>query len=163
MERLLARDLADAPTKYEVSSAGVGALVGEPMEPHAAARLQALGGDPEGFVARQLEPALVEEADLVLTATERIRQRVLHESPRALRRTFTVREFAMLVADEAGGAPETFEALVADAARRRGRTAGADLDVPDPMGRAVAVHERAAAMAAEAVATIATALRRVSG
>ena len=100
VERLLARDLADAPLKFEVSSAGIHALAGEPMEPHAADQLRALGGDPEGFVARQLEAWMVKDAALVLVATEHVRQRVLEEAPTGLRRTFTVRELAYLLEHE---------------------------------------------------------------
>ena len=40
---------------------------------------------------------MVKESDLVLAATTAIRSRVLEDSPGALRRTFTVREFAALL------------------------------------------------------------------
>ncbi len=154
IERLLARDLADAPLTFEVSSAGIRAMVGESMEPHAADQLRALGGDPEGFVARQVQASMVRDAALVLVATENVRQRVLEEAPMGLRRTFTVREFAYLVEHEGIDAAESFEKLIADAARRRSTTAGKDLDLPDPMGRSVKVHQESARMAAEAVSVI---------
>jgi protein-tyrosine phosphatase len=154
-ERLLVKELAEAGEAFEVSSAGIGAMVGHAMEPHAVEQLEALGGDPSGFVARQLEPGLVDAADLVLTATVGIRQRVLQEAPGGLRRTFTLREFAALVE---GVEASSLEELVADAARRRGSVGHGDLDVPDPMGRSAEVHVEAASLAAEAVAVAAGAL-----
>ena len=159
-ERLLTVTLASlgAGSAFEVSSAGTHGLAGQPMEPNAAAQLVALGGDPSGFVARRLDQQMVESADLVLTATVRIRQAVLQVAPTALRRTFTLLEFAELAADST---TESLTDLVADAARRRGTVAGADLDVPDPMGMPVSVHEESARLAAEAVDTIASALARV--
>lgn len=54
----------------EVSSAGVGAVVGSPMTPEAAVHLEAYGGSADGFEARQLVPAMVTDSDLVLTATK---------------------------------------------------------------------------------------------
>ena len=63
----------------------------------------------DGFAARQLTPAMVDESDLVLTATKAIRSRVLEDSPGALRRTFTVLELAALLdvvgADSRPGCP----------------------------------------------------------
>jgi len=51
-ERLLAARLhAEA---FEVSSAGVAAMVGSPMTPEAAVHLESYGGSADGFVARQM-------------------------------------------------------------------------------------------------------------
>ena len=97
--------LGDAAGAVRVGSAGVSALVGSPMDESSAAELRRLGGDPTGFVSTQLDGAHVEEADLVLAATRQLRSRVLEESPRALRRTFTIRELAGLLASSGlGGA-----------------------------------------------------------
>jgi protein-tyrosine phosphatase len=156
-ERLLRMRFAGAgvTSSYDVTSAGVRGMVGHPMEPTAAAELTRLGGDPEGFVARRLTGQLVDDADLVLTATTDIRRRVVEEAPAAMRWTFTLRELALLVqGSSAGTVPE----LVADCARRRGSLAAADLDVPDPIGRSADVHALAADLTAEAVETIAKAL-----
>ena len=83
-ERLLASRLEGRGV--EVSSAGVGALVGEPMTPESVQHVEAYGAKADGFVSRQLDPAMVDESDLVLTATRAIRSRVLEDSPGALRR-----------------------------------------------------------------------------
>ncbi len=96
VERLLRASLAS--TGLEVSSAGTGALVGEPIEPRVAQHLLAQGGDPAGFRARQLTPALVAQADLVLTATRRHRGEVVVTHPKAMRYTFTLGDFAHLAA-----------------------------------------------------------------
>ena len=133
--------------EFEVTSAGVGALVGEPMSPEAAIHLEPYGVSADGFVSRQLTPDMVDESDLVLTATKAIRSRVLEDSPAAMRRTFTVLEFAALldVVDK-GGDPAD---LVARAAAERSRAVLDDYDIPDPHRRG----EEANALAAHRMAT----------
>ena len=159
-ERLLAARLD--PDRFEVTSAGVNALVGSPMVPEAAARLSAYGGSAEGFAATQLTGRTVKEADLVLTATAEVRSRVLSESPGAMRRTFTVRELAAVVevlgqepGAEPGVAPDPVE-LVARAARDRSRAKVADPDVPDPYRRGDEAHDLAARLMAEALEPVAS-------
>src|SRR5690349_1929440 len=95
-ERLLAARLPG--DRFEIGSAGVGAMVGYAMSKYAAAELQGYGGNPSGFAARQLTPELIEDADLIMTATRELRSQVLSEQPGALRRTFTILEFAALAA-----------------------------------------------------------------
>lgn len=158
-ERLLSTRLdAASPGAFDVSSAGVIGMVGRPMEPRAAEQLVRLGGDPAGFVARRLEPAHVKDADLVLTATLDVRRQVLEGAPAALRRTFTLREFAALCAvlepESHGSAAD----LVASAAARRAAVSHGDLDVPDPMGRSERTHARVADLIDEAVVPIVQAL-----
>lgn len=143
-----------------VSSAGVRALVGHPMDESSAAELRRLGGDPTGFAATQITSDLVETADLVLTATRELRSRVLEDAPRALKRTFTVRELAALTAPvvlaerrSAGMAD-----LVAHAAAWRGSAQVDDYDVPDPIGRSARVHREVADLLDEACTSIAKAL-----
>ncbi|MCK9931837.1 protein tyrosine phosphatase [Frankia sp. Mgl5] len=79
-----------------VSSAGVRAFPGTPMEPTAAAVLRERGADDIGFCSRQVTPMMVAEADIVLCATRAHRARIVELVPRAVRRTFTLREFARL-------------------------------------------------------------------
>ncbi|ROR92513.1 low molecular weight phosphatase family protein [Nocardioides aurantiacus] len=157
-ERLLAARLGEG---FEVSSAGVGALVGEPMDPEAAAHLERLGGSADGFAARQLTDAIVRDADLVLTATKEVRARVLQESPVALRRTFTLRELAALV-DVVGPQPDP-ASLVAAAGRERSRAALEEYDVADPFRRGDEAHALAAGQVDEAVTRIAAALGAPTG
>ena len=154
-ERLLASRLPS--DRFDISSAGVGAMVGYAMSEYAAAELRTYGGDPTGFAARQLTPDLVEAADLVLTATRELRSQVLAEVPGALRRTFTILELAALL-DQAEGA--TPQELVKWAGAHRSLVANVDQDVPDPYRRGPDEHARAARAIDTAVQQIAKALDR---
>jgi protein-tyrosine phosphatase len=125
-------------TGLTVGSAGTRAVVGYGMEATAREVLVELGGDPVQFRARQLTPSLVEEADLVLTMTTRHRDRVLAESPRAMRRTFTVLEAERLLT-----VPTEEPALPARLVVARGLQPlePHDDDVVDPVGEARVLFE----------------------
>jgi protein-tyrosine phosphatase len=162
-ERLLQRDFEDmlrSDERPEVSSAGLLALVGQPIDEQAARELVRLGGDPAGFTARQLTPALIGEADLVLTATKQLRSRILEDAPRALKRTFTIRELSSIVtADAFGETPSNGPLdMVGRAAALRGSAAPAAYDVGDPFGRSAIVHREVADVLASACHAIATAV-----
>lgn len=142
-ERVLARRLeADAPGEFEVGSAGLGAQVGEPMQPRSAELTAEHGGDPAGFVARQLTADVLTEAepDLVITMTREQRTRVSALEPALLHRTFTVRELARAATRfDRGVLPSDpvrrWQAMHEAAARERGAYAPADPlqdDVVDP-------------------------------
>ena len=63
---------ADAGVAYEARSAGVAALVGEPIAPYAGAVLEEAGiYYADGHRARQVDEAMLEEAALVLAMTPR--------------------------------------------------------------------------------------------
>jgi protein-tyrosine phosphatase len=154
-ERLLAARLpAD---RFEVSSAGVGAMIGYAMSRYAAEELRAYGGDPTGFAARQLTTEHLEQSDLVLTATRELRSQVLAEVPGALRRTFTILEFAALMEDAEGNTPAD---VVKWAGLHRSSVGKVDQDVPDPYRRGAEEHARAARMLDTAVQQIAKGLDR---
>jgi len=72
-------------------------MVGEPMQPISAEIVRTFGGDPEGFAARQLTPAILRGVDLVLTMTSGHRGEVLQLDASLLKRTFTIREFARML------------------------------------------------------------------
>jgi protein-tyrosine phosphatase len=101
VERLLRREIDEHSPAFGrgiiIESAGTGALAGSAMDEQAAAQLVAHGGDPCGFRARDLTPAMIAESDLVLTATRGHRGKVALMSPKVLRRVFTFRDFADLV------------------------------------------------------------------
>ncbi len=155
----------------EVASAGTHALVGAPMAPPMAALLgdQELGSD--AFRARQLERHHLRQADLVLTMTREQRGRVATLDPAAVRRTFTLRELARLLAavDRAALPPGTVverlhEAVPVAGAARRYVADPRDDDIADPYGRADAAYRRAFEEIADAVRRIGAALvPRVSG
>lgn len=140
-----------------MTSAGTGALDGRPMEPTAAAELARLGGSAEGFVARPVTEAVLAGSDLVLTATTDVRKQVVGLAPAVLHRTFTLKELALVVEQEAQHVqvlPDVRRALRA-LSSRRGAVARNDLDVPDPMGRDAERHREAADQIAAAVAVLA--------
>ena len=146
--------------EFVVRSAGTHGWDGSEMDAAAAEQLRRLGGDPTGFLARTLDPGDCEEADLVLTATLPHRAAVLQQVPQALKRTFTLLEFAHLVAhvDEVRQAAGDPHGLVTRAATARGAAQLETYDVVDPYGAAPDVHRETADLVREAVRTIAAAL-----
>ncbi len=62
---------ADTGMPYEATSAGVAALVDEPMAPNAVGVLEEAGVRAGGHRARQVDEAMLEGADLVLAMTPR--------------------------------------------------------------------------------------------
>lgn len=105
IERVLAHELAG--TGISVSSAGSGALVGAPVDPQAASLITAAGGNPDGFVARQLTREMVADADLIVTATRDHLSQVVPLHPRALRYGFAMLDLGDLLA---AATPEQIEA-----------------------------------------------------
>ena len=157
-ELLLRQRLADlgAEARFEVGSAGLMAEIGEPMHRRMGERLVEAGASPDGFVARQFAAAMVPSTGLVLALTKDIRSRVLGEVPGALRRTFTVLEFAALVdGAEPGLTPRE---LVLDCGDRRSTAALAEFDVADPIHAPDEVVARVAETLDHAVERIATSL-----
>ncbi|MGY2083195.1 arsenate reductase/protein-tyrosine-phosphatase family protein [Blastococcus sp. SYSU DS0539] len=157
--------LGPAAADVQLASAGTRAVAGSRMHPDSALVLTGFGGDPTGFVARQLEPRMIAEADLVLTLTRDHRRDVLGLVPRALARTFTLREAADLLGalDDPRPAGEGFagrvRALVAAlAAARPGRSGGGDDDIADPIGRPLEGHEEIGQAVADALLPVLTAV-----
>jgi len=79
-----------------VSSAGLRAFIGHPIDPPNTQALRELGGDELGHTARNLDAGTVLDADLILAATIAHRAAVLRLVPAALRRTFATKEFVRL-------------------------------------------------------------------
>ena len=162
-EHVLRDALATAQTgqpDFAVSSAGVLGWVDSPMEPHAAAELRRLGGDPGEFRSHSFQGAEALEADLVLTATLDHRAAVLLEAPEALRRTFTLLEFAHLVSEvpQVRTSAHGPHDVVRRAAACRGEAHLGCYDVPDPYGRDREAHRETADMIYQACLVIARAL-----
>jgi len=150
---------------FELSSAGVQAVVGAPMHQQTRAELApwALDGlGAEAFRARQLRPELVREVDVVFGVNVRHRSAVIEREPAALATCFSLREFARLAAqiDPAALPPAPIDrahALVDLVRTRRGLVppVAADIDrVPDPMGGPQEAHHRAAVLINEAVSAL---------
>lgn len=164
---LVTRRMGDAAAAhFLIGSAGVQAVVGSGMHPATRKELAPWGlqGMAEGFVARQLVPAMLTEADLVLGASTRHRAAAVRLAPKALPVTFSLREFARLACsvDPDVLPAEPFErarALVHTARSFRGMVppSGADADeVPDPVGRSAQAHRDAARLIAAALDSIIT-------
>ncbi len=145
----LAELLPGADDLVQVTSAGTRAVVDAPVHPDSALAVGERGGDVAGFAARQLRAHMVAEADLVLTMTTEHRTAVLGMEPRALQRSFTLREAADLAelvapAPEAGQAAPGARSLAQRMAAARSRRApGAVDDIDDPVNRPLAAHRDA--------------------
>jgi protein-tyrosine phosphatase len=155
-----------AGSDVDVASAGLHACTGEPIAPEMARMLDV---PPPPRPARQLTAPLVTGAGLVLTMTRDQRRSVVTLVPAAVRRTFTLREFAELAVLARAGAllpagrspGRVLADVVAAAPRLRPlRSAGAPEDVEDPYGRDDAVFARVAGEIRQAVDQV---LAAVSG
>lgn len=124
-----------------VGSAGTHGFVDHPMDSHMAAELERRGADPTGFRSRRLTRSLLDDADVVLTATAEHRAFVLQEQPVAIRRTFSLGQLAAAL-DEVP--PDVAGTALLAAARKARATAVADDDVADPYGRGPEAAARAA-------------------
>ncbi|MBE8146955.1 low molecular weight phosphatase family protein [Brevibacterium casei] len=147
VERLLQRGLDQiAPMQFAVSSAGTNAMADDTVPPEIARIADRHGFTLEGFRAERLDPRHIRDADLVLTMERAQRSMVVQMAPGALKRTFTLREFARilpLVPPEDSSSPiERWQSVAALAQRYRRRAPGdgGDDDVVDPIGRSEAVH-----------------------
>ncbi len=151
--------LGERAAEVLLTSAGTQAVVGSAMHPDSALVLQGFGGDPAGFRARQLVDAMAIDADLTLTMTRAHRREVLRLAPRALSRTFTLREAGHLVGltgadvDLPGETlAERARALVRHVHAARSHHQGSEADdVRDPIGLPAEVHLEAGEAIAEAL------------
>jgi protein-tyrosine phosphatase len=159
VERLLADKLGST---VRVSSAGTHALVGHPIAEPMAALLRDSGVEPDPFGARRLSAQMLKEADLILSMTRAQRGLVVELWPAAVRRTFTLREFARLLSWvdpsvlPAGTSVDRLRAALplAVAARGRERRSPDQDDVTDPFRLSNAVY-------ADSFAQIRSAIDRV--
>jgi protein-tyrosine phosphatase len=169
VERRLGQLLID--TDVRIESAGTRALVGSAMEQGSVAALESVGAPASGFVARQLTPVMLDEADLVITATQKHRRDAVSLNPRVLRRTFSLGELADLLrtadlvrtADLANGSGGPWASVVAAAARdQRGQAPARppeQSDIPDPYRQGPAAYARMAHEIEANLLVVATALR----
>ena len=136
--------LPGEPTTIELASAGTHGFRNRGVDETMAGVLTARGVNGErvaAFRSRPLTRALIEAADLVLTAESSHRAYVLEEAPNAFRKVFTLGQFADTVArvDAAVVGPD----LVAFAGHRRA-AADPHHEISDPFSRGRAAAQRAA-------------------
>lgn len=115
MERLLAQRSRAAGLALTVSSAGTRALVGRDMEPGSREVLLRHGADADRFQATSIRDVDLGSFDLVLTASEAHRVRVIERAPALIARTRTLLGFVDPGLDEIvdpyGKSPDQFIAM----------------------------------------------------
>ncbi len=104
-----------------VESAGLAALVGQPIDPTAESVLARHGLSAKDHVARQLSPSMLSEADMVLAMDNRHISAIQALAPQARGKTFLLGRWQ------------------------------SDQPIPDPYGRDVTVFERTFGMIEDAV------------
>lgn len=147
-----------------VGSAGTRAPVGEPMGSVTRRIAASLGAHDRSHRARALTDPLLDGAGLVLVASRAHREKVLARVPRALRRTFTIREAGRIATLLPPGAPTSVDDLtsvVEQMALRRteapASTPDAD-DIADPHRKDVTVMDAMVRDEVPALAELAVAL-----
>ncbi|GAA1587205.1 low molecular weight phosphotyrosine protein phosphatase [Leucobacter aridicollis] len=130
-----------------VESAGTRARPGEPMAHGSAAMLREMGIAPDpGFAARQLSPAMIASADVILTMTREHRGQVLDLVPAALRKVLTLKELARFApsptTDAAPAWPEAAAGAIAERGNHREIANSLELDLADPFGQDREAFER---------------------
>ena len=167
---LLAHRLGQVrPGAFEVSSAGVYALIGEGVDPGSAVHLDRHGIAHDDFAARQLTEPILSDVDLLLAMSSEHRKHVLEMyAPSMLKRAYTLKEMARLI-ESAGEATPWTERLAGlktpeerwraipvhlAAERRRVRLDPALDDLADPYRRPQEVFDTMAAEVEAAVETI---------
>lgn len=145
-EFLLRHELGD---RVASASAGTHALIGDPVYPPMAERLDTLGVE-HGGGARQVTESILRESDLILTMTRDLRSQVVRMAPATVRRTFTLAEFAAILsvgpvrALGTAGRTELVSLITVAAAQRSAVSGeGAELDIADPYGRQDSDYARA--------------------
>lgn len=133
----------EAEPNVRISSAGLEALSGFPMDAQAAAQLVRLGGNPDGLIAEQFGDLHAQDANLVLTMSLEQRKQITRDFPRVALRTFTLAEFANISTAAAAttGMPVPLAELLAYARKHRGsHKVDVSDDVNDPYRQSDAVH-----------------------
>lgn len=112
-----------APGRFALDSAGTAGVVGVGVTDSVASLAADWGFDLSEFRAKRLQRAHVIDADLVIGMERWHRSQVVSLEPRALRRTFTLREFARIIhplaSHEESAYRQRWENLVARAQRSR--------------------------------------------
>lgn len=176
-EQLLRAGLTSLP-QVHLASAGTIGLTGQDMPAQAADLSRHFGGDPRAHVAQELTEQHVQSADLVFAMSREHRRAIVELVPRSIRYTFTIREFARLVADltddeldEAAALPlddlvGRLSTLIGLAASQRGAVAplvsADDDDVVDPYRRSDEVYVESAQQLVPAINAVTAVFHRAA-
>ena len=160
-EQLLSAEIDRLSLPWVASSAGTRGYEQSPMHPFAEQALLDLGCSPRAFASRPVTMPIIKNANLILTASRDHRAEVVRREPKAVRRTFTLRQFARLcsfvpdLSNEAGGDRGARLLEEAHLARSQAPVAsGAQDDLTDPMGGPLSAFRDSAAIIRNAVADI---------
>jgi protein-tyrosine phosphatase len=154
-----------------VTSAGTHADAGSPIHPGSAQVLAERGIDIGRWTSRPLTAGMLDAADLVLVAGRPQRAACVTLAPRALRRTFTVRQFSRIAralpqsAPTLGGSPDArFRGLVEHVARWRSQVAqvaAREDEIADPVRQPIEAFRACAAAIEKELCTILSAAARL--
>jgi protein-tyrosine-phosphatase len=149
-----------AITGLEVSSAGTHGWRDHPVDEHIAHELRERGADPSAFRSRGLTRDMIDAADVILTAGAVHRTFVLQERPAAMRKVFSLGQFAAAV-------PEVEPSLegrdLLRGVHRVRSTADPAHDLPDPFRRGPEAAQEAARQLEQLLDIVLPRLGRVSG
>jgi sulfate adenylyltransferase len=141
---ITARHLAGTDAPVVFASAGTHGFREYPMDSVMAGTLTERGLTADTFLSRPLTGALIEDADLVITAEASHRKYILDDHAAAFRKVFTLGQVAEVVRNSRDGLAG--RELIRALGERRGAS-DPRLDVRDPYGRGA----KAAAAAAEQI------------
>jgi len=128
---VVARQLAGPDSSLVFDSAGTRGFDSEPMNPPMAAEAAQRGADPHGFRSKRLTLPLIDEADLIFTAEAAHRRLILEDRPLAMRKAFSLGQFARGLQ----AAPSGDQASLLTRVREKAATAHDDDDIEDPYNR----------------------------
>ncbi|MCL2784975.1 MAG: hypothetical protein FWD55_05985 [Propionibacteriaceae bacterium] len=159
IERLLAVRLTPA---IRVASAGTAGVVGAPIAPIMTELMEQRGVPTAGFAARRITEDMINEVELILTATVKHRAKIVAMVPNAMKYTFTLMEFAqslhyLSLSSIAHLHPSLRIQPLADhcrAVRSHMRIPESELDIPDPYGFDESVYHTAFSLIVEATTTV---------
>lgn len=146
-----------AARAWNVESAGTHASGGADMHPFAARVLDERSVSHSGFRSRPLDVEAIAAADLVLTAGRQHRRIVVEASPGAVRRTFTIRQFANLadVMPRASATADLRTYLDEQVPNARAHATRTDDDeIADPVGKNIRAFRRSADVIERALGTV---------
>jgi sulfate adenylyltransferase len=155
---LRARQLLGSDSGVEVSSAGTQGFDAEPASDTMEAEFARWSTDTSAFRSRLVTGALIDEADVVLTAEATHRTRLLEERPAAFRKIFTLGQFAASV--RAADPSLRGRELIAELSNRR-VPASPDHDIDDPYRRGPEEAARAAVTMEHLLEVVVDRLRRI--
>lgn len=137
---------------FGVTSAGLRALIGSPMESQMAAEFQRLYSTAPIHRAQQIDDTFVANADLLLVMTRDHRREVLYWYPQSAQKCFLLSEFLSILASTRLSSSQLgFTQLISYAHSHRAIAHNSFSDIDDPFRRSPETHQTVANQLALAV------------